>query len=114
MAVTEVEKMAIIKEYEEQQELEMLRRRCKVKPLTDARAYYEKVLKEKDLYWKGYLDYDITRFYHDVNESIWNALRQAVCRRFYLEKITDLQPQDYKKANEWAIGMIDKIFCIRS
>lgn len=114
MAVTEVEKMTIIKEYEDQQELEMLRRRCKVKPLTDARAYYEKVLKEKDLYWKGHLDYCMTSFYQDVNESIWNALRKAVCRRYCLEKITDLRAEEYREANKWAIEMIDKIFCMRS
>lgn len=110
MAVTEAEKMEIIKEYEQQQELEMLRRRCKVKPLCDARTHFEAVLKEKDLYWKEHSDYYAASFYHDVNEALWKALRKGVCDRFYLEKITDLKAEDYKKANEWCIQMIDRIF----
>ena len=110
MAVTEADKSAIIKEYEQQQELEMLKRRCKVKPLHDARVHFDNILKERNLYWKGQLGYYETRLYHDVDDAIWKAFRNAVCERYDLGRITDLRAEDYKKANEWAIKMIDKIF----
>ena len=110
MAVTEAEKSAIIKEYEEQQELEMLKRRCKVKPLHDARVHFDNILKERNLYWKEQFGYYETRVYYDVDDAIWKALRNAVCERYSLKRITDLRAEDYKKANEWAIRMIDKIF----
>lgn len=112
MAVTEAEREAIIKEYEEQQELEMLRRRCKVKPLHDARVHFDELLKQRKLHWKGQLDIGTVELFYDVDKAVWKALRESVCKRFYLERITDLRAEDYKKANEWAIDMIDKIFTI--
>lgn len=110
MAISEKEKMEIIEEYKKQEETEALDRRCKVKPLHDARVHYEKVLKEKGLDWKTNPGYYKVSFYRDINESIWKAIRASVCEKYFLGKITDLRGDEYKEANEYAISLIDDLF----
>lgn len=108
MAITEAERMQVIQEYKEQEALKQLERRCKVKPLHDASVYYNKRFKES--YLGSSESWGIRIFHSELMRSIWEAVRSSVCFEFGLKRITDLKAEDYERANDYAIVLIDDLF----
>lgn len=112
MAVSEKEKMEIIEEYVKQEKLKKLQRRVLVKPLFDASEYFTIKLRERNLWWKDAESYRKLHFKRKLKEAIWGVIVKSVCEKYGLSKITDLPPEFYEEANDYAIELLDMTFGI--
>lgn len=100
VTVSEVLKESIIREYEAQKRLALCEKRCKSRPLGRAQRYFG--LLTDWFLWRSNDSRALTRKW---KESINELVKAEVRKRYNLELITELKPEDYDEANEYAIEL---------
>ena len=98
--VSEELRRQVIEEYEAQKRVTLLEKRCKSRPLGRAQRYFG-LLTDEFLY-RSKDDCAITRKW---KESVNEFVKEAIRRRYELPLITDLKPEYYDEANEYAIEL---------
>ena len=86
----------VIKEYEEQKYHEKCAIRCKSKPLGRAQQYFRLLTNRCGNMQRGWM--------HEVNERV----KHDICKKYDLKMITELNPEYYDEANEYAIELFTK------
>lgn len=90
----------IIKDYEAQKRICLLEKRCRSRPLGRAQRYFG--LLTDHFLRRSNDDSAVTRRW---KESINAFVKEQIRERYGLELITDLRPEDYDEANEYAIEL---------
>lgn len=90
----------VIKDYEAQKRIALCEKRCKSRPLGRAQRYFG--LLTDELLWRSNDERAVTRRWKGtINEYVKNNVRE----RYGLELITELEPEKYDEANEYAIEL---------
>lgn len=97
MTITDDIRQQVIKEYEAEKYLDKCRKSCKAKPLGRAQKYFNLLT--------NYIgSHSTNEWRRETNERI----KEQVRRKYGIGLITDLGPEFYDEANEYAIELFTK------